>query len=370
MDNSAITRAVRSGEQPQILSEPSTEEERYFTRLAVQCTAHDPASRPTIETVYKSLQVKKGCFSTSTSTGPATLAPAAPRKERTNTQPPLKTRSLKDAMQDKSGVVNVNKLIFQSPTKPSYDWSSPGIVSLPVTSLGNMPCRIIECRSPNVEWFVLYFHGNGYDIGGMQTKDLEHYANTINAHIMLFEYPGYGQFKSDPTAFNITNCAIIAYHFLENTLRFPAERIVLHGHSLGCGPALEVANAYALLDKEKYSAPIILQSSYLSLKEVAKGMTSLAALMTDRWINSELIQQVNGPILFIHGEEDKITSWDGAKRLMELCPSSDKHKCWVPKVGHDIYLQTTIAAVKSFLSRLSVLPIPFPKSKWVSYLKS
>eukprot|EP01102_Stenamoeba_stenopodia_P008026 TRINITY_DN2277_c0_g1_i2.p1 TRINITY_DN2277_c0_g1~~TRINITY_DN2277_c0_g1_i2.p1 ORF type:complete len:607 (+),score=140.57 TRINITY_DN2277_c0_g1_i2:323-2143(+) len=366
LDNSAITQAVTSGKQPQIYEEPTTEEQKYFVRLAVQCTARDASSRPTIETVFKSLQSRKGCFGTTS--GPTTLLPAAPKKERTNTQPPLKTRSLKDAMQDKSGVVNVNKLIFQSPATPSYDWSTPNIIKIQ-TAVGDMPCRLIECKSSNVEWFILYFHGNGYDIGGIQTRDLEYYANSVNAHIMLFEYPGYGQFKSDPTAFHITNCAITAYHFLENTLRFPAERIVLHGHSVGCGPVLEVAQAYALLDREKYTAPIILQSSYLSLKEVAKGMTSLGALMTDRWINSEMIAHVNGPILFIHGEEDKITFWDGAKRLMDLCSSPEKQKCWIPKVGHDIPFQTTISAVKAFLSRLPVLPIPFPKSRWAAYSK-
>jgi len=218
--------------------------------------------------------------------------------------------------------------------------------------------------------FVIYFHGNAYDIGGLKEADLEAYGSTFGAHVLLFEYPGYGLFPGKATAFNVDNAAIFAYHFVLTTIGWPSEHILLHGHSIGCGPLLEVVRIYSGLNKHTLSnsssssnsntdaydlaifpSPILLHSSFVSIRDVAKRASPLGGnFITDRWVNLEVLKTFKGRVLFVHGEKDALTPVNAIKQLYDACPSKHKQHYFTNADHNSVSLGRVSQVVKSFLA--------------------
>jgi hypothetical protein len=53
--------------------------------------------------------------------------------------------------------------------------------------------------------FVIFSHGNGCDIGSMY-HTLLHYSHFWKAHILAYEYPGYGLCDGEPGEAAINAC--------------------------------------------------------------------------------------------------------------------------------------------------------------------
>ena len=90
---------------------------------------------------------------------------------------------------------------------------------------------------------VLLAHGNGGNVShrGRIAADLR---RTIGCGVLLFEYPGYGKSEGRPSEAGCYDAGEAAYRWLTNTVRVPANRIVLMGESLGGGTAVELATRH------------------------------------------------------------------------------------------------------------------------------
>jgi len=94
---------------------------------------------------------------------------------------------------------------------------------------------------------------------------------------------------------------------------YKAEDISVYGRSIGGAIALELAV------REKVKS-IVVQSSFTSLKEIAKEIYPFIPeqlIKNDYWNSKELIKKINVPVLISHGDRDEIISISHSHKLFE-----------------------------------------------------
>ena len=101
--------------------------------------------------------------------------------------------------------MDFNFIVFPRPT---LTWTPPDllpakIIYIPYHSpphsppLYHIPCLFTPNPDLNSKKFILYFHGNGEDIG--HCKDISfHLSQTLRINVLSMEYPGYGIYKGSP----------------------------------------------------------------------------------------------------------------------------------------------------------------------------
>ena len=151
----------------------------------------------------------------------------------------------------------------------------------------------------------LYFHGNADGLNERATRFA--YLAATGAGIIAFSYRGYGGSGGAPTEALLHSDAREIYQSLRAV--YPENRIILFGESLGTGVALELAT-------HGKPAGVILDSPYLSVVERAHASypwLPVSLLLQDQFRSDLFIQNVDAPILILHGTAD------------DLIPLSDSH---------------------------------------------
>ena len=171
-------------------------------------------------------------------------------------------------------------------------------------------------REQLASWYVppnpgkpvfLFFHGKG---GGLERKKWR-WARIRKAGygILAFSYRGYPGSTGSPSEIGLVRDAQAAYKWL--CQRHDANKIVLHGLSLGTGVAV------ALASKVKVRA-VILEAPYTAVVDVAAERypwLPVHWLMWDQFLSRERIETVKAPLLIVHGTKDTVIPFDHAKRL-------------------------------------------------------
>src|SRR5438132_914131 len=115
-----------------------------------------------------------------------------------------------------------------------------------------------------------------------------------------------------PTEAGLINDALAAYAFTR--ARYPAERIVLWGESLGTGVAVALA-------AQQPVGHLILQSPFTSAADVGAQrywFVPVGLLMKDQFRSDLRIGKVTAPVLVLHGDRDNIVPMALAERLYGL----------------------------------------------------
>lgn len=117
-----------------------------------------------------------------------------------------------------------------------------------------------------------------------------------------------------------------AYNYLRQTLKVPAQNIVLYGRSLGSGPSCHLAAKTALLTKPdaEYASEdgpvggLILHAPFLSVFRVV--VDTGCTLPGDKFPNVDVIPMVKSPVMLIHGSIDHIVPFHHSERLYNAIP--------------------------------------------------
>src|SRR5690242_11648925 len=140
---------------------------------------------------------------------------------------------------------------------------------------------------------LLYYHGNG---GSLVDRRLRARLLTEDGRgLLIVSYRGYSGSTGTPTETGLRYDARAAYDWL--TQRFPSERIVLYGESLGTGVAIRLAT-------ERPVAGVILDAPYTSTADIAQiayWFVPVALLMHDQFRSIDIVKDVNAPLLMLHG---------------------------------------------------------------------
>jgi uncharacterized protein len=157
---------------------------------------------------------------------------------------------------------------------------------------------------------VLYFHGNG---GSLRLRAWRFRELTSDGTgLLALSYRGYGGSTGRPTEAGLLQDARAAYAFA--AARYPADRIVPWGESLGTGVAVALA-------AERPVGRVVLESPFTSTADVAAKIyffIPVRLLMKDQFRSDERIDAVTAPVLVLHGERDNVVPIAFGERLYAM----------------------------------------------------
>jgi alpha-beta hydrolase superfamily lysophospholipase len=252
-------------------------------------------------------------------------------------------------------------------------------------------------------------HGNAEDIG--ENRDLYSEYHRRGFAILAYDFRGYGTSTGTPTERGAYEDERAAWDFMVNTLHIPPSRIIIHGTSVGCGPAVKLAadlsesqdinarvgnassrdslqgSGLKLNDSSGLPAALILRSPFRSAFTV---LTHVQILPWDKFNNARLIRRVRMPVLVIHGMADNVIPFSHGQTVFHNAPpvgdadgpltrtrvgdassdgtlhsdgtqgakppASGKQHLWIPNAGHnDIFViatETYFTKLQSFTNQL------------------
>lgn len=160
---------------------------------------------------------------------------------------------------------------------------------------------------------VVFAHGNAELIDDWPFI-FAHYRQ-MGASVLLVEYRGYGRSDGAPTQRHIVSDFAAAIDRLVDAGRIDADRLIYHGRSLGGGVAC------ALVHERKPQA-IILQSAFASTGAIAWRFGYPGLLMRDPYPNARTLAMFDGPVLILHGRNDRIVPAGHGRKLHAAAPHS------------------------------------------------
>jgi len=174
-----------------------------------------------------------------------------------------------------------------------------------------VPCVLLRCKT--AQHLVLYLHSNYEDLGRSHLF-LRQIRDRFQVHVLAAEYPGYGicpGAKCDERG--ATESALTAFRFAREVLRWPSERILFLGRSVGTGPAITLAVEHAVKG-------LCLISPFLSVREVCRdALGPICHLIEERFPNKDHMPMIRSPCLIIHGHKDHTIPYRHGKELFDCC---------------------------------------------------
>src|SRR5215470_2930290 len=144
----------------------------------------------------------------------------------------------------------------------------------------------------------LYLHGNGASL--RWRLDRFRALTADGSGLVALSYRGYGGSSGHPTEAGLIEDAATAYAF--TAARYPPERIVVWGESLGTGVAVAIA-------AEKPIGRLVLQAPFTSAADIAAQrywFVPVRLLMKDQFRSDLSIGKVTAPVLVLHGDRDDV----------------------------------------------------------------
>lgn len=169
---------------------------------------------------------------------------------------------------------------------------------------------------------LIFFHGNAEDVGLVE-DDLSQLRDFLGVNVLAVEYPGYGLLQEPgiepPSVEAIDAAAVHALRYVVATMGIPTSQVLLHGRSLGSGPALRLAK-YARDHFHWSVGAIILQCAFVSIRQVVADLAGvpLSFLVPPFYDNAETLRELCSdnrpcfagcrwvPLLILHGEQDTV----------------------------------------------------------------
>ncbi|MDD5455262.1 MAG: alpha/beta hydrolase [Candidatus Ratteibacteria bacterium] len=205
------------------------------------------------------------------------------------------------------------------PQPSSYE-DLPEIIKLKMDDSSTISA--LHLVNPEAKYTVLYNHENAVDLGDI--REFLDYYYSQGFSVFTYDYSGYGTSEGKSTSRNAEKNADTALKYLVEHKKIPLSRIIVHGRSVGGGPAVYLAYKYDV-------AGLIVESSFVTAFRV---ITQIPLFPFDKFRNIDLIDKVNCPMLVIHGKkDDMIPFWHGEKLFQKA--KEPKMNCWLDNTTHN-----------------------------------
>jgi fermentation-respiration switch protein FrsA (DUF1100 family) len=210
------------------------------------------------------------------------------------------------------GCACADSMIFPAP-RPSYDNALTGLVKIP----GGDGAGVAGLWIPRVgaKTAILYFHGNGEDLG-YDAAMLREIGEFTGCSVLGIDYPGYGLTPGKPSEDGCYAAADAAFVELQKTYGYTPDNIVVFGRSLGTGVAVDLAARHNVKG-------LILVSPFTSTFRV---ITKVKLLPIDRFDSLAKIDRVRCPLLIVHGERDEVIPFTQGNQLFEAAENAVSKK--------------------------------------------
>lgn len=156
---------------------------------------------------------------------------------------------------------------------------------------------------------VVYFHGNGELIdhrAGMMGMYTE-----LGISVLMVEYRGYGRSTGTPSEQAILEDAGVFVERLRSRGEVDVRRLVFHGSSIGGAVA-------ASLSVAEPARALILESTFFNTASMAKKYFVPSFLIRSPFRTDRAVEEFDGPVLVLHGEQDSLIPVTHAERLAGL----------------------------------------------------
>ena len=177
---------------------------------------------------------------------------------------------------------------------------------------------------------ILYLHGSDANLGG----NVERIArlNQMGFTVLAVDYRGYGKSGGGfPSEIQVYEDAEAAWNYLVQARHVDPGQAVIYGHSIGGAIAIELAL------RHPEAAGLIVESTFTSIPEVAKGaywMFPTDWLLNQRFDSLARVPMLRTPVLFIHGTADTEVPYAMSERLFNAA-SGSKSLTLIPGGGHE-----------------------------------
>jgi len=204
-------------------------------------------------------------------------------------------------------------------------------------------------ESPGADRALLFLHGNaGNASHRLPNADA---LRRLGLHVLLLDYRGYGRSEGRPTEAGVYADARAALAHLTGERGIPGERIVVFGRSLGGAVAVDLA-------RDRPLAGLILESTFSSLADAGAHHYSraLAPIAGDAFDSAAKIPRTRAPILFFHGDRDRIVPMPLGWALFEAAPEPKEFEV-LAGAGHNDTLEVGgrayFARIAAFVERVT-----------------
>ncbi|CEF63133.1 Hypothetical protein SRAE_1000139800 [Strongyloides ratti] len=160
------------------------------------------------------------------------------------------------------------------------------------------------------KYLIIFSHPNGTDISDsiIGFPNLLDFARFMEVNIISYDYSGYGISNGIPNESNLIENLQSILEYSKNILKYPEERIILWGYSLGGAISSLVAK------NNKNIGGLILYGAPASIKAVVKTRIFMKKIIKDKYIintpfnTAEAVKEVECPTLVIHSKDDNLIS--------------------------------------------------------------
>lgn len=177
---------------------------------------------------------------------------------------------------------------------------------------------------------VIYYHGHAETRAADYRVQLYRRLSQseVDAHVIAFDYRGFGDSTNAmPSRDGVLRDSMAMYEWVRR--KVPASRIVVWGHSLGTGVAVQLAEVLARLGEDP--AAVVLEAPFNSLVEAAlrwpltlpyrfiPGVEKIIAPLAGEETEFETERRVGSltvPLLVLHSKDDPLVPYDLGQKLL------------------------------------------------------
>ena len=159
--------------------------------------------------------------------------------------------------------------------------------------------------------WMLICHGNLGNIGFGKRPEFYSFMRDTGVNLFAFDYRGYGDSTGSPDELGLYADAQASYEYLTKTMHIAPDHIIIFGHSLGSGVAIELASKVP-------AAGLIVEGAYISVAQRGQEIypyLPINLVSTQRFASIDRIDAVKMPKLFLHSPEDSIIPYAHGQKL-------------------------------------------------------
>jgi uncharacterized protein len=206
-------------------------------------------------------------------------------------------------------------------------YANRAFVELPVKTPDGLDLKAWYAPATSKPFTFVFFHGNGDCLAS--ASGIADLYIAAGYGFLVAEYRGYSGLPGKPTEAGLyadgraTIDALVARGV-------KSENIILFGHSLGTGVAVQMA-------KEFHVGGVVLLAPYTSIAEMAQveyPYLPAKYLARDRFENEKKIRNIHAPVLIVNGTEDQVIPPSQGRQLFDLA-NEPKELHSVPGRGHN-----------------------------------
>jgi len=189
----------------------------------------------------------------------------------------------------------------------------------------NSIINALHFKVKNPKGVILYFHGNkgSLDRWGAITSSYTDFGYDV----FVMDYRGYGKSTGNRNEKNLYNDALLCYNHIKKS--YEENDIILYGRSLGCTFATYIAS-------NQNPKKLILEAPFYNLANTANSHYPFLPtfLLKYKFPTNEFIPKVTCHVTIFHGTEDKVTPYNGGRKLFEAVAVATKEFVSIENATH------------------------------------